>query len=583
MVSTILQGDFRMVYVVKQKTKTGRVNIYLAESQRVSGKQIRQIRKYLGVLSQSNSELLLSSTASQLISNDIISMLLEKGITYNGNRADRPGRKCTSGQEVNDKGRISIKSLESSSTFEHGRVDALRYLAEKSGLSSCLTSVFEKDLADKILGLAMFQVCESSSLYLTSEWCAETNLELELSSASVSRALYAIGHHDSAIQAFFAKWIDVNGKPTSLIHDTTSISSYSNAIDEVEWGYNRDEENLPQINLAMVVERTARVPLWYRIIPGSIPDVSSLKKTCEIVRELGIEKFSFSLDRGFFSASNINTMISEKLGFIIGVPCHHSQPSELICANYERLMSIDNITIINGHRVRYANCIYRLAITDSEFTDICGHIFVDLERREYFLKKIETGVAEIKAKSRAVEFSTEIQAKAWIKDVSGPLNKYFTVSEIDNRYTVALNKEKYGCDYKKFGVMMVLTSETNSNHEQVLSDYRCRDIVEKVFDKLKNGIGFNRIRCSSNDNAEGRVFVAFIATILRISFENRLKKHVLLKKYSIDEALAILKKVKSIVLPNGKIVKREIPAKCREILDACYEKGDSVLTTLKGK
>jgi hypothetical protein len=54
--------------------------------------------------------------------------------------------------------------------------------------------------------------------------------------------------------------------------------------------------------------------------------------------------------------------------------------------------------------------------------------------------------------------------------------------------------------------------------------------------------------------------LAFIAVVLRALIESKLKKH-LLYKYSVDESLAILKKIKQIKLLDGTVVNLEIPKK----------------------
>ena len=53
-------------------------------------------------------------------------------------------------------------------------------------------------------------------------------------------------------QKFFEKWGVYRSEQEYLALDITSISSYSQFIGDVEWGYNRDGENLPQINLCML-------------------------------------------------------------------------------------------------------------------------------------------------------------------------------------------------------------------------------------------------------------------------------------------------------------------------------------------
>jgi len=558
-----------MAYIVKQKTKTGRTNIYVADNHHIPGKGSRQTRRYLGVLSEDKSELFLCATSSEKISDDIMLLLEKKGIAFKGQRADGPGRKSTQHKDGGEQERLTKRTLASSATFEHGRIDLLRELASQSTLSLCLEQAFGKDLADRIFALSAYQVCESSTLYLASDWCEDNNINLGLSSSSVSRVLHAVGSGSSAVMNFFERWIESNGRPTSLIHDTTSISSYSNTISDIEWGYNRDDENLPQLNIAMVVERKKRIPLWYRVLPGSIPDVSSLKKTCEIVSGLGIDSFSFSLDRGFFSKANIASLIADKVDFIIGVPCHHKQPTELINNHYDQLKSIDRIMLIGESRIKYTSCIYKGEDTGGNTVNIRGHLFLDADRRDMQLKKLETGIAELLEKAKLASFPDESAAKKWINDTCGPLSKYFSTRTNDTRQTIILDSIAFEQDYRKCGVMLVLTSKNDPSPAQVLSDYRCRDIAEKVFDKIKNGVGFSRIRCQGNDNMEGRVFVAFVATVLRAIVEERMRSSGLLKKYSVDEALGILKKVRSFILPSGKIVKREIPARCREIWTAC--------------
>ncbi len=39
-------------------------------------------------------------------------------------------------------------------------------------------------------------------------------------------------------------------------------------IREVEWGYNRDKERLPQINMGMYYGEESCLPLYYRVYPG---------------------------------------------------------------------------------------------------------------------------------------------------------------------------------------------------------------------------------------------------------------------------------------------------------------------------
>lgn len=50
-------------------------------------------------------------------------------------------------------------------------------------------------------------------------------------------------------------------------------------IDFVRRGYNRDGDDLAQINLLMVTSENTHLPIYYRILSGSIKDVPALKES----------------------------------------------------------------------------------------------------------------------------------------------------------------------------------------------------------------------------------------------------------------------------------------------------------------
>jgi len=44
----------------------------------------------------------------------------------------------------------------------------------------------------------------------------------------------------------------------------------------LEYGYNRDGDSLPQINLSLILDKDKGIPVMYDLFPGSISDVSTL-------------------------------------------------------------------------------------------------------------------------------------------------------------------------------------------------------------------------------------------------------------------------------------------------------------------
>ena len=151
-----------------------------------------------------------------------------------------------------------------------------------------------------------------------------TTEEIPSSPASMTRLCEHLGVNSNLIDKFFENWFKACKYPSSLICDPSSISSYSKNIDDVEWGYNRDKEKLKQINLNMVYAAEINLPLFYRIIDGSISDVVTLITTAKIVENLGVKNFSLALDRVFFSKENLEFLHEKRLNYTIR------------CSNYEQ-------------------------------------------------------------------------------------------------------------------------------------------------------------------------------------------------------------------------------------------------------
>ncbi|WP_240744224.1 transposase [Desulfopila sp. IMCC35006] len=102
-----------------------------------------------------------------------------------------------------------------------------------------------------------------------------------------------------------------------LAYDSTSVSSYSKCLRQVRYGKNKDHEHLAQINLRLLFGQQSRLPFYYRKLAGNIPDVKTLRKLLADMNTLGYEKIKVVLDRGFFSAANINDLYRHHLKFLI--------------------------------------------------------------------------------------------------------------------------------------------------------------------------------------------------------------------------------------------------------------------------
>lgn len=89
-------------------------------------------------------------------------------------------------------------------------------------------------------------------------------------------------------------------------------------LKQVKYRKNKDEDHLPQINLALVFGEESKLPFYYRKIAGNMPDVKTVRELLRELDVLGYEKVKLVIDRGYYSKDNINALYKNHLKFLSG-------------------------------------------------------------------------------------------------------------------------------------------------------------------------------------------------------------------------------------------------------------------------
>ena len=157
---------------------------------------------------------------------------------------------------------------------------AFQMAASECGLEKLTRSIFG-EWADALLTVAEYMLSDGNVMSYMEDWQEEQvgYLKTPLTGQGLSRLFSSVTREER--MAFFEEWMRMHRTDEYLAYDVTSVSSYSQGIESLEWGYNRDKEALPQINLGMYYGEESRLPLYYRIYPGSIPDKAHLKTMVE--------------------------------------------------------------------------------------------------------------------------------------------------------------------------------------------------------------------------------------------------------------------------------------------------------------
>jgi hypothetical protein len=212
----------------------------------------------------------------------------------------------------------------------YGATYLLDEISKITGIQEDLRACFPGSYK-MLMSLAYYLVLESvSPLYRFHRWAHDHPHPCgkPISSQRISEMLQDIP--EAAKLEFFKRQSRRRLEKEYLAYDTTSVSSYSEHIKAVRYGKNKDNDNLPQVNMALIFGEESCLPVYYRVLPGNITDVTTIRKLVKDIDFLEIDKLKLVMDRGFYSAGNINALYKGHHKFLIAVKSNNRFVSGLV-------------------------------------------------------------------------------------------------------------------------------------------------------------------------------------------------------------------------------------------------------------
>jgi len=456
--------------------------------------------------------------------------------------------------------RVAVTAIESIKNY--GSYYLLKALVRESQLDTLLYRIFGDD-AESVLMLAIYMTLEGNVLSNCEDWMEETLTGSDniLTSQECSRLLKVID--EAKRNEFFRTWVHIRRQEEYLAYDVTSISSYSKLNEDVEFGYNRDKDRMPQINLGMYFGETTKLPVYYRAYYGSIPDKTHLIAMMEGSAKVGIKNVNFVMDRGFFSKENLVYLSSNTRGFIMGMP--------------NGLLISQEIILTYGEQVKSLR--YGLGIGD-----VSG---LAIERSDYgFRCQVHLLYSDEKMADEKYRFKTEF--KKWQASIAKGLipreaEPFFIITKDKNDVVLSVeeNYEVIDTYMKGMGYFLIVSTDFQKSTADILEIYRMKDVIERSFDNLKNDLDIKRLRIHSAQAEEGKMFLAFLALILRTYVFNTIKPYILKKRLSLDRIFIELRKIKVATYRSGLIMHNPLTKKQKEILAHFNKSEDDVKGSLK--
>lgn len=335
------------------------------------------------------------------------------------------------------------------------------------------------------------------------------------------------------------------GERIYISYDSSNKNSQAGDLSMVEFGKSKDDSRLPVFNHSIAHDVGNRIPLFYEEYPGSIVDVSQLQFMIGKAKGYGYHHVGFILDRGYFSRENIMFLDENGYSFILMVKGMGKLVSELVLA-HKGSFECRRACEIREHKA------YGITVK--------AKLYAEDTRERFF--HLYHGTGREHAEREQIEIRMERMAKL-LKRHEG---EEYTVCDFWKRYyDLHYDKKKFLFAKEKSevverelslcGYFCIITSEQMTARE-ALTLYKSRDDSEKLFRGDKSYLGNRTMRVYSDESTSAKLFIEFVALIIRNKIYTSLKSAVLKNEkkanyMTVPAALHELEKIEMIKGGDG--------------------------------
>ena len=448
----------------------------------------------------------------------------------------------------------------------YGATYLLESFSDNIGLTEDLRTCFPEDYRE-VLSIAFYLILEDNNpLYRFEKWhlTHKHPYGKDIYSPRSSELFSRIT--DSQIQKFFTLQARRHIEDEYWAYDSTSISSYSETLKQVQYGKNKEDDRLPQINLLLVFGEKSGLPFYYRKLSGNIPDSKTVKKLLEDLDIFGIGKAKFVMDRGFYSEANINGLYREHVKFLVGVKLSLSFIRKNLDAVYNDIRMFTNFDS-STNSYGYTVC------TEWDYTQERPYKRDTLKEKRriyiHYYYSIDKGAEDESAFDKRIAcLYRELVQDQREEPHQKAYTEFFEVKKTPKRGITVTYKEKTIREARKYLGYFALITNEKMDAFTALHLYRMKDVVEKAFGNIKERLNMRRLLVSSERGLDGKIFTEFVALILVSHLDHRMHEADLYKQYTLHQLLDKLDVIECFEDPGYALRVGEILNKQKEIYEA---------------
>jgi transposase len=419
-------------------------------------------------------------------------------------------------------------------------------------IDTMLKKAFGEEDANEILSLAWYLASEGDALVNSDAWLDhfENPAGYAISSQDITKLLDRM--NEDGIMSFYKYWLNGFEKiGDKALYDLTSISCQGHSLNMAEWGHNRDNEDLPQVNYALICTRGTAMPLFAWPLNGSINDVITLQNTLEFLDKLGYKPDCLMMDRGFGSMDNIAFMLKRSYIFMQALKVNANWIRDIIDDGRQTRLRPDSM-VKNEERTYYVSTtrcqwvkLKKIKKRGAEFEpETLVYQCKEAKCEKYVAKEDEEIIFQYPCMVHVL-FCQDLVGNQWDKFMEKLNNEYErlktdeeSVPEKELKNYFIIEKKKYARNRSVDFNMEKITNHRNNyaghicfitNDKTIdtavnaLYEYSTRDYIEKDFDEMKNDLDMRRIRVHTDGRMKARLLIQFIAEIYLREIRVRLR------------------------------------------------------------
>ena len=310
---------------------------------------------------------------------------------------------------------------------------------------------------------------------------------LKLGYKALSALYDDLGRRQTNVLAMEAALVSRSSHQMAI--DGHVIGNVSNENELSAQGYKFRKLGEPQVNLLMAYDVNTGIPLISRVFDGALSDKLSVK---DLVNEVEIRDMLFIVDRGFYSASNLELFTQNGNSYIIPIP------------------NSNNLT--------------KDAVEDLFFT-----------KRFVYKKEKKASVVEYK---ETVESKYRVLVFRDLNEAAEEQANYLRYVELGHKsYTL----EKFEEIKDLLGVTVLQTSLFDKTPQEIYELYKRRWKIETYFNYFKNSADYNALHIPDYYKMQGLAFIMLVEALIYHDFKEAMKS---VKGKTIRDALLDARSIK---------------------------------------